>query len=102
MVVKDIETKEWNTIIESLKKRGWIVKSEYDNFDAGIDFSAYTLRKGNQKIYFEWDNWSEGEIRGSKEILELIEDLGFDLKNKEKRKNALRRLITSIKRILNI
>jgi hypothetical protein len=30
------------------------------------------LRKGNEKVKFEWDNWSEGEISGPKTIVQKI------------------------------
>ena len=72
--IEDIETETGNELIESLKKDGWILKSEYPLvFDKGIDYDYYIFKKGKNRIKLEWDNWFEWKLLGQKEIIEDIE-----------------------------
>ncbi len=73
IVATDIETETWYKILEGLKSRSWTVISEYKLFDKGIDYDAYYLKKGKDKLDMQWDNWAEGEIKGSPEILDTIQ-----------------------------
>jgi hypothetical protein len=73
IIATSIETKLWYEIIEKYKLRDWIVTTEYEQFDKGIDFDLYELKKGNEKILFAWDNWFEGEIKCSEERMKMIE-----------------------------
>lgn len=75
MKIEIIGTDTGNEILLHLKKDGWKVTDQYNRlaFDKGIDFDSYTLKKGTEKLYFEWNNWFEWEIRGSgSEISNLI------------------------------
>jgi len=74
VIATRIETDKWYSIIESLKKDGWKVTSEYNLFDKGIDFDLYELAKMGEKIIFSWDNWFEGEIKCSEERIRKIEN----------------------------
>jgi len=62
MIATTIKTDLWHTIIEDLQTDGWKITQQYEGMDAGIDYNAYTLKKEDAIIKFEWDNWSEGEI----------------------------------------
>lgn len=75
MKIENIETEIGNEILIQLKNDGWKVSDQYNRlaFDKGIDFDSYTLRKGKEELYFEWNNWFEWEIQGSEtEIGNLI------------------------------
>ncbi|RAV98943.1 hypothetical protein [Pseudochryseolinea flava] len=69
----NIETEQWNRIIEILIRDQWNVVYKYDAFDAGIDFDLIVMHKGNDEILLGWDNWLEGEIKCSEEIMRYIE-----------------------------
>jgi hypothetical protein len=51
---------------------GWIQTYEYSGFDAWIDYGCLKLRKGNDKLKLEWDNWTEGSIEGSRDLIAAI------------------------------
>ena len=53
--LKGIKTEVGNDIIESLKKEGWKIISEYSAmmFDKDIVFDCYTLENGSRKLAFE-------------------------------------------------
>lgn len=74
--IENIKTELGNQIIKTLLSEGWKVVSEYSPFtiDKGIDFDSYTLKKGDQVIEFEWDNWDEWEITGELLLIEEIKD----------------------------
>lgn len=72
-VITDIKTDKWNEIISVLKNEGWKVVSEYDLFDKGIDFDGLELVKDQQRIILAWDNWFEGELLASEEVIEFLE-----------------------------
>ena len=80
-IATSVETQLWYKIIEDFKSRNWKVITEYNQFDKGIDFDLYELKKGNEKVLFAWDNWFEGEIKCSEERFRLIE-LEFDVEFK--------------------
>ena len=67
--IKDIPTDQFNQIIKSLVQDGWTVESEYSGHDAWIDYGRVKLRRGSQRLEFEWDNWTEGSIEGKPELL---------------------------------
>lgn len=67
-----IKTDDWNRIIDGLKADGWKPESQYDGFDAGIDFDFLVLKKGAERMRFGWDNWFEGEIQCSDERFEAL------------------------------
>jgi hypothetical protein len=71
-LISDVKTETWNQLITHFEREGWEVIFNYDNFDKGIDYNAVTLQKGEEKIEFTWDNWTEGEIRGSDIMLNEI------------------------------
>jgi hypothetical protein len=66
MILKGINTDLGNSMLRDLKTDGWKVTSEYSDqmFDKGIDFDAYTLKRGGAKVELEWDNWKEWTITG--------------------------------------
>lgn len=70
--IKDIPTEQFNKIIRGLIDEGWTKIYEYTGFDAWIDYGCVKLRKGDRKLKFEWDNWTEGSIEGLPHILEDI------------------------------
>ena len=69
----NIKTEEWNRIIKGLIREEWKVEMKYDEFDAGIDFDFLVLKKEKNKIEFGWDNWVEGEIKCSDDLMEMIQ-----------------------------
>ncbi len=76
MKITGIETELGNKILEELFRSDWKKIKEYNilAFDKGIDFDSYTLKKRAARLQFEWTNWFEWEITGSKQVLEeLIE-----------------------------
>ncbi len=74
MKIAYIETELGNQIIENLLKSGWKKTKEYNvlAFDKGIDFDSYTLKKGSAQLKFEWTNWFEWEVTGSKPAIEAL------------------------------
>ena len=70
--IKDIETEEFNALIQKLQDAGWKKTHEYDGFDAWIDYGCVTLKKASTKLTFEWDNWTEGSIEGPRKIVEAL------------------------------
>jgi len=69
----NIETEKWNQIMALLVKEEWKVAYKYDAFDAGIDFDLVMLTKAGEKVFFGWDNWVEGEIKCSEQVMREIE-----------------------------
>jgi hypothetical protein len=74
--IENVRTGIWNQIIEDLKAAGFVETYRYGGVDAGIDFNRYELthRAGGEVIVFEWDNWSEGEIRAEPSRLEALRE----------------------------
>ena len=74
ITVSGIETELGNRVIGHLVARGWVVAYEYPDstIDKGIDFDAYTLVKDEQRVEFEWDNWSEWQICGSSPLIQAL------------------------------
>ncbi|TWT90531.1 hypothetical protein Mal64_09230 [Pseudobythopirellula maris] len=68
--IENIETESGNAILKALLQDGWRVTSEYSDqmFDKGIDFDAYTLKHGSDRIDMEWDNWFEWKITASESV----------------------------------
>lgn len=64
--IENVKTETWHRIIEDLEGAGFKEVYRYGGMDAGIDYSRYDLTSdaGDELIIFEWDNWSEGEIKG--------------------------------------
>ncbi|MCW8929100.1 MAG: hypothetical protein OQL19_02550 [Gammaproteobacteria bacterium] len=75
MVVINVETELWNQIISYCIKNDWHIKYKYDLFDAGIDYDLIVLSKDDEKLMFGWDNWFEGEIEASEEIISEFEEV---------------------------
>lgn len=71
-IIQDIPTEQFESIIVDYLHEGWIKTYEYQGFDAWIDFGKVKLKKGSNKLVFEWDNWSEGEITGKDPELQNI------------------------------
>lgn len=74
MKIINLETDHGGRILEELKSRGWKQTEEYPAFafDKGIDFDSYTLKKDDQRLIFEWSNWFEWEVEGSRLALENL------------------------------
>lgn len=72
--IENVKTETWNQIIGDLKAAGFEETYRYGGMDAGIDFNRYELtrRADGELIVFEWDNWSEGEIRAAPSRLEAL------------------------------
>ncbi len=69
-----IETELGNQIIEALLKAGWKKAKAYHvlAFDKGIDFDSYTLKQDGSQLHFEWTNWFEWEVTGSRHAVEAL------------------------------
>ena len=69
--ISDVRTETGAAVLKSLISDGWKVSSEYsvDMFDKGVDFDFYTLKRGTLRLHFEWDNWMEWSITGSRRAL---------------------------------
>lgn len=74
--LRDIETRKWREVIEDLKSQGFEEVYRYEGFDAGIDYNRFELKEpgGGEVVVFEWDNWTEGEIRASESRLEALRE----------------------------
>ena len=73
MPISDIPTDTFNQIIADLRSEGWETVSEYDGFDAWIDYGNIVLCKDSTRLVFEWDNWFEGVIEGSDNLLQELQ-----------------------------
>jgi hypothetical protein len=74
--IENIKTETWHRIMEDLMAGGFIETCRYGGVDAGIDYSRYELmnRAEGELIIFEWDNWTEGEIRAAPSRLEALRE----------------------------
>lgn len=78
-IATGIKTELWYNMLESLRKKGWKLVREYNQFDKGIDFDMYELKLKDERIYFVWDNWFEGEIRcGEARMIQLQAEFQTD------------------------
>lgn len=76
-----IATNDFNSILDLLKLNKWKIKAEYLNFDKGIDFDFYTLRKNNEEILLTWDNCEEGSIKAEENVLNWLQkELGLQFR----------------------
>ncbi len=99
-VAINIKTEDWNKVIKGLVNDGWKVKSKYNGFDAGIDFDFLILSKGFKKIIFGWDNYLEGEIKGSEKIMmEITKRFGINFEYGKP--NSLKTAVILITRFQN-
>lgn len=65
LVIKNVKTYLWNELVKRSAMDGWRIVHEYDHFDKGIDHDFLILAKGDEMMFFAWDNWFEGEVRCS-------------------------------------
>lgn len=74
--IENIQTEMWHQIIEDLKAAGFEEIYQYGGMDAGIDYNRYDLKNqaDDELIVFEWDNWSEGEIKATPSRLEALRE----------------------------
>ncbi|HEX8721661.1 MAG TPA: hypothetical protein VF736_13580 [Pyrinomonadaceae bacterium] len=74
--IENVPTDTWHLVIEDLKGSGFVETYCYGGADAGIDYSRYDLTSldGGETIVFEWDNWSEGEIKAAPARLESLRE----------------------------
>ena len=74
--IENINTDTWHRVMEDLKAAGFEESYRYDGIDAGIDFSRYELlnRADDELVVFEWDNWTEGEIKATPSRLEALRE----------------------------
>ena len=70
--IKDLPTARFNRLIEELVAVGWRKASEYQGFDAWIDYGRITLRRDGVRLKCEWDNWTEGSVEGPRTAIETI------------------------------
>jgi hypothetical protein len=72
--IEHVETETWHRVIEDLESEGFEEVYRYGGFDAGIDYSRFDLKNpaDGELVVFEWDNWTEGEIKGAPERLEAL------------------------------
>lgn len=74
MKIDFIATEVGDATLTKLQNDGWKVVDQYAQmaFDKGIDYDEYTLKKGDETLYFEWTNWFEWEVTGSQPVLEML------------------------------
>jgi hypothetical protein len=74
--LENVETELWHHIIEDLEAAGFEEVYRYEGMDAGIDYGRFDLmnRADNELVVFEWDNWSEGEIKAAPSRLEALRE----------------------------
>ncbi|HEX8556904.1 MAG TPA: hypothetical protein VF668_02320 [Pyrinomonadaceae bacterium] len=74
--IENIKTETWRRIIADLEAAGFEETYGYDGPDAGLDYNRIELtrRGGGEVVVFEWDNWSEGEIRAAPPMLEALRE----------------------------
>ncbi len=74
--IGSVKTETWHRIIRDLRGAGFREVYRYEGMDAGIDYSRYELlnEAGDELVVFEWDNWSEGEIRATPSRLEALRE----------------------------
>ena len=74
--IEDVSTDCGNDLLSRLAEEGWKTISEYSDqmFDKGIDYDAYTLKKGQLKLEFTWSNWDEWTIEGDATLLESLSE----------------------------
>jgi hypothetical protein len=70
--IKDISPERFHALVDELARDGWRKTSEYDGFDAWIDYGQINLKKGVIKLTLEWDNWTEGSIEGPRDVVERL------------------------------
>ena len=70
--IKDLPTARLNRLVEELVATGWRKTSEYDGFDAWIDYGRIILRRDGVRLTLEWDNWTEGSVEGPRRAVEAI------------------------------
>ncbi|MDR0233910.1 MAG: hypothetical protein LBI31_03800, partial [Zoogloeaceae bacterium] len=70
--IKDLPTAQFNALIAELVSAGWRKTSEYKGFDAWIDYGQIKMRRDGIRLTFEWDNWTEGSVEGSRNVVEQI------------------------------
>ena len=74
-IATNIETSLWRNIVHHLYTNGWKVKEKYVAYDASIDVDFIVLTKGEETIFFGWDNWDGGEIKCSESQFKQLETL---------------------------
>lgn len=74
--IENIKTETWHQIREALRASGFEEIYQYAGVDAGIDYNRYDLvnQADDELVIFEWDNWTEGEIRATLSRLEALRD----------------------------
>lgn len=74
--IDNVKTEIWHQIMDDLKAVGFEETYLYCGMDAGIDYSRYDLvnRADKELVVFEWDNWSEGEIKAARSRLESLRE----------------------------
>jgi hypothetical protein len=70
--IDDIPTETFNLIIEELVSSGWKAQDKYKGHDAWIDYGKIQLTKDKVVLTFEWDNWTEGVIKGCAKTVSRI------------------------------
>lgn len=70
--IDDVKTDVFNLIIDDLIKQGWCANNTYNEFNSWIDYGQVVLTKNSVKLVFEWDNWTEGVIKGPKDLVSKI------------------------------
>jgi hypothetical protein len=70
--IKDIPIARFNELIVQLRSNGWCQVSEYDGFDAWIDYGRIGMRRRGVRLRLEWDNWTGGSIEGPRVAIEEV------------------------------
>ena len=71
-VLRGIPTDKFNDILSAHISSGWEKTYIYEGFDAWIDYGRVDLRRGTQRLRFEWTNWLEGEVSGPPAVVRAI------------------------------
>jgi len=70
--IKDLPTARFRKLVTELVAAGWQKTSEYDGFDAWIDYGRIRLWRDGVRLTLEWDNWTEGSVEGPRSTIEKI------------------------------
>lgn len=70
--IYDVKTEVFSLIIDDLIEKGWCANQTYNEFNSWIDYGRVVLTKNSNELIFEWDNWTEGVIKGPKDLMSKI------------------------------
>jgi hypothetical protein len=70
--ILDINAREFDRVVDHLKKSGWKQTFRYWGVDAGIDYDCIKLQRNGVRLKCEWDNFDEWSIEGPGEAVRAL------------------------------